>query len=73
MFQHMLQSEGFSADVVEDGPSVLEALESKVYDLLLLDCQMPGMDGDIVTTRIRDNPERYGSVPVIVAVTADTT
>jgi signal transduction histidine kinase/CheY-like chemotaxis protein len=73
VLQKMLQSEGFAADVVEDGPSVLEALQSKNYDLLLLDCQMPGMDGDVVTENIRKNPERYGSDPVIVAVTADTT
>lgn len=73
VLQKMLQSEGFAADVVEDGPSVLEALQSRNYDLLLLDCQMPGMDGDVVTKNIRKNPERYGSDPVIVAVTADTT
>ena len=73
LLQAMLQSEGFKADVVEDGPSVLEALQAQDYDLLLLDCQMPGMDGDIVTRNIRQNPERYGSDPVIVAVTADTT
>ena len=73
VLQNMLLSEGFGADVVEDGPSVLESLQSKNYDLLLLDCQMPGMDGDIVTKNIRKHPERYGSDPVIVAVTADTT
>jgi len=69
----MLQSEGFGADVVEDGPSVLEALQARDYELLLLDCQMPGMDGDVVTRNIHKYPERYGSDPVIVAVTADTT
>ena len=73
VLQNMLLSEGFEADVVEDGPSVLDALQSKDYELLLLDCQMPGMDGDVVTQNIREHPERYGSVPVIVAVTADTT
>ena len=73
LLQAMLQSEGFKADVVDDGPSVLEALQVRDYDLLLLDCQMPGMDGDIVTRNIRQYPERYGSAPVIVAVTADTT
>ena len=73
VLQNMLLSEGFGADVVEEGPAVLEALESKSYDLLLLDCQMPGMDGDVVTKEIRKNPARYGRDPVIVAVTADTT
>lgn len=73
VLQNMLLSEGFGADVVEDGPSVLEALQSKDYELLLLDCQMPGMDGDVVTRKIRKYPERYGSDPVIIAITADTT
>ena len=73
LLQTMLQSEGFKADVVVDGPSVLEALQVQGYDLLLLDCQMPGMDGDVVTKKIRKAPERYGGDPVIVAVTADTT
>jgi CheY-like chemotaxis protein len=73
LLQTMLQSEGFKADVVEDGPAVLEALQAQDYDLLLLDCQMPGKDGDVVTRNIRENPERYGSDPVIVAITADTT
>jgi signal transduction histidine kinase/CheY-like chemotaxis protein/HPt (histidine-containing phosphotransfer) domain-containing protein len=73
VLQTMLQFEGFDTDVVGDGPSVLEALQSQDYDLLMLDCQMPGMDGDIVTKNIRKYPERFGSDPVIVAVTADTT
>jgi signal transduction histidine kinase/CheY-like chemotaxis protein len=73
VLQNMLQSEGFRPDIVEDGPAVLEALQVQTYDLLLLDCQMPGMDGDAVTERVRQDPERYGGDPVIVAVTADTT
>ena len=73
VLQTMLQTEGYGADVVEDGPSVLDALRGRRYDLLLLDCQMPGMDGDIVTREIRDHQETYGPTPIIVAVTADTT
>jgi signal transduction histidine kinase/CheY-like chemotaxis protein/HPt (histidine-containing phosphotransfer) domain-containing protein len=73
VLHNMLRSEGFEADVVEDGPSVLEALQARDYDLLLLDCQMPGMDGDVVTQNIRKDPERYGNDPVVVAITADTT
>ena len=73
VLQGMLRTEGFGADVVDNGPAVLDELESRHYDLLLLDCQMPGMDGDEVTRHIREAPgERLGN-PVIVAVTADTT
>ena len=73
VLQNMLRAEGFGADVVDNGPAVLEELEHKRYDLLLLDCQMPGMDGDVVTRMIRKSPQRFAGKPVIVAVTADTT
>ena len=73
VLQSMLRTEGYGADVVDNGPAVLEELEHKRYDLLLLDCQMPGMDGDIVTRMIRKAPDRFAGHPVIVAVTADTT
>ena len=73
VLQSMLRTEGYGADVVDNGPAVLEELEHKRYDLLLLDCQMPGMDGDIVTRMIRKAPDRFAGHPVIVAVTADAT
>lgn len=73
VLQSMLRTEGCGADVVDNGPAVLEALQDRPYDLLLLDCQMPGMDGDFVTQAIREHAEKYHGNPVIVAVTADTT
>lgn len=73
LLQNMLQAEGYLADVVDNGPAVLERVSKGSYDLLLLDCQMPGMDGDLVAREIRRKPEIYGKQPVIVAVTADTT
>ncbi len=73
VLQGMLQSAGYAADVVDNGPAVLEALRKKDYELLLLDCQMPGMDGDRVTLEIRRHPDVYNSNAVIVAITADTT
>jgi len=69
----MLASLGYNSDIVGNGPDVLDALEKNAYHLLLLDCQMPGMDGDRVTREIRRDPLRYGEGAVIVAVTADTT
>ncbi|MDH3864440.1 MAG: response regulator, partial [Gammaproteobacteria bacterium] len=67
----MLKSLGFDVDTVNDGPPVLTALEESAYDLILMDCQMPGMDGDEVTKVIREGRHCDGGQPVIVAVTAD--
>jgi len=71
VLKSMLQSEGYSADIVVDGPSVLTVVKERHYDLLLMDCQMPGMDGDDVTRELRRNPDLYMAPTVIVAVTAD--
>lgn len=67
----MLKSLEFEVDAVVDGPSVLEVLEKKSYDLILMDCQMPGMDGDEVTRVIRERKHVDTGQPVVVAITAD--
>jgi signal transduction histidine kinase/DNA-binding response OmpR family regulator/HPt (histidine-containing phosphotransfer) domain-containing protein len=69
----MLQSEGHKADVVTDGLAVLEAVRETTYDLILMDCQMPEMDGDEVTRKINSNSRQYHVPALIVAITADTT
>lgn len=49
---HLLQRMGYRADVAGNGLEVLEALRRQSYDLVLMDVQMPEMDGLIATTRI---------------------
>ena len=65
----LLKKLGFSADAVEDGKAVLKALETKTYDLILMDCQMPDMDGFEATRHIRASRASYQNIPVI-ALTA---
>lgn len=67
----MLESIGYDPDTAEDGPGVLAAAGEKDYDLILMDCQMPGLDGDQVTAKIRERTAGTDMSPVIVAVTAD--
>jgi CheY-like chemotaxis protein len=62
---------GYAIDVAEDGQSALEAATKRRYDLILMDIQMPIMDGFEVTSKIREW-EREHEVPAtpIIALTA---
>ena len=71
LLKGMLKSLEFDVDTVNDGPAVLTALDEKAYDLILMDCQMPGMDGDEVTRVIREGGVGKAGQPVVVAITAD--
>ncbi len=66
----LLQRLGYAADVADDGEKTLAALRRQRYDVILMDIQMPGMDGIETTRRIRDEWPA-GERPRIIAVTAN--
>ncbi len=61
---------GYNVDLVENGQQVLDALALKRYAMVLMDCQMPVMDGFEATSRIRAIEETTGEHLPIIAVTA---
>jgi CheY-like chemotaxis protein len=69
VIQGMVEKLGLRADVVSNGLEAVHAVCSKSYAAILMDCQMPEMDGVEATQFIRSNQESLGRIP-IVAVTA---
>lgn len=65
----LLQDAGFHVDLAGNGQEALNMLPQKAYDIILMDMQMPVMDGVTATMEIRKN-ESYQDLP-IVAMTAN--
>jgi CheY-like chemotaxis protein len=63
----MLKKLGYQADFATNGVEAIEALKHKPYDIVLMDIQMPEMDGLEATKIIR---QRWHHNPKIIAVTA---
>jgi CheY-like chemotaxis protein len=67
-----LRKLGYSPDVVGNGMEALEAVQQNRYDVILMDCQMPQMDGYESSRQIRLREQTEGGKPVyIIAMTAN--
>lgn len=68
----MLAKLGYQVDAANNGQQALEALEKRDYDLVFMDCQMPGLDGFQSTVEIRRRESSHRHT-LIIAMTAHTT
>ena len=66
----MLAKLGLNTVVAHDGKQALDLIQINQYDLILMDCQMPNMDGFEATARIR---QQFGATHTIIALTANAT
>jgi len=69
LIRRVLEAEGFSFVDAKDAAQALERLQANSIDLILMDINMPDVDGYTLTSQIRSMP-RYANVPII-AVTAN--
>ncbi|MCJ7581043.1 MAG: response regulator, partial [Candidatus Aminicenantes bacterium] len=67
---HILQKYGHEVMVVEDGLEAVTAVEKNDFDFVLMDVQMPKMDGFQATIAIRDREKKSGNHIPIIAMTA---
>ncbi len=69
----MLNKLGLHADVAQNGQEALQRLQERSFDLILMDCQMPVMDGYQATVAIRQGAVPQQAALPIVALTANFT
>ena len=66
----MLKRSNYNLDMAEDGRKAVEKWENEAYDLILMDIQMPFLDGFAATRAIREREMARGGHTLIVAMTA---
>jgi signal transduction histidine kinase/CheY-like chemotaxis protein len=68
--EHLLTKRGHIVEIARNGQQALEMVEQRAYDVILMDVQMPVMDGIQATRAIRDLPNLAKAMLPIIAMTA---
>ncbi|QMU30654.1 response regulator [Adhaeribacter radiodurans] len=66
MIKKVIEDFGFALDIVETGKEAVEKLAEQHYDLILMDVNMPEMDGYTATRHIREKMGHKSNIPIIV-------
>jgi signal transduction histidine kinase/ligand-binding sensor domain-containing protein/CheY-like chemotaxis protein len=72
LVKRLLEKRGHAVTLTGSGREALERVETQLFDVILMDVQMPDMDGLQATARIREIEERRGTYTPIIALTAHT-
>jgi len=70
LIARLLEKRGHTVVLAQNGREALEALEKRHFDIVLMDVQMPEMDGFEATKRIREKEQASGTHQPIIALTA---
>ncbi len=70
LVKELLRRQGYSVDIVENGLKLFEIMEKNKYDVILMDVQMPVMDGLEATSIIREIERETGGHIPIIGITA---
>ncbi len=65
MLRNILEQQGFRVLVANSGPDGLTMAKKHVPDLVLLDIEMPGMDGFVVCQKLKEDPD-LKKIPVVI-------
>ena len=73
MLYKVIRSNGIQADTAASGAEALRMMEQEHYDLMLLDVNMPGMDGFEVVQTLRQRGVRIPIIPSMAWISERTT
>jgi len=71
LIKRILENHGYKVEIAENGEEVLERLEKNKYFVILMDIQMPKMDGVTATKKIREMEKLNSAYTPIIAMTAN--
>lgn len=73
LITQLLKKKNWESDIAQDGKEVLAKLEIQAYDIILMDIQMPEIDGYQAAQIIRENEKHTNTHTPIIALTANAT